>query len=143
MKAGASPKAAANWISVEFLRLLNDHQISVTGATITPQNLAELIAMVDGGTVSALAAKTVFAHLFEKGGAPADVVSQLGLAQISDEAQLAAAVDEAIAENPDAVANFRAGNEKSIGFLVGQVMRKSAKRANPQLVNRLLREKLS
>jgi aspartyl-tRNA(Asn)/glutamyl-tRNA(Gln) amidotransferase subunit B len=142
VKAGAPAKSAANWISVEFLRLLNDRQTDVTDAKITPRGLAELIAMVDGGTVSALAAKTVFAHLFEKGGAPADLVAQLGLAQISDEAQLTAAVAEAIAENPDAVANFRAGNEKSIGFLVGQVMRKSGKRANPQLVNKLLRDRL-
>jgi len=143
VRAGASAKAAANWLGVEFLRLLNDRQIEVAEAKITPRTLSELIAMVDGGAVSALAAKTVFAHLFEKAGAPADIVAQLGLAQISDESQLAAAVEEVIAENPDAVANFKAGNEKSIGFLVGQVMRKSGKRANPQLVNKLLRERLS
>jgi len=143
VRAGASAKAAANWLSVEFLRLLNDRQITVAEARITPQTLSDLIAMVDGGAVSALAAKTVFAHLFEKAGAPAYVVAQLGLAQISDESQLTAAVEEVIAENPDAVANFKAGNEKSIGFLVGQVMRKSGKRANPQLVNKLLRERLS
>ena len=142
VSAGAPPKAAANWISVELLRLLNDRQIAISDAKIAPRNLAELIAMVETGAVSALAAKTVFAHLFEKGGAPADAVAELGLAQISDEAQLAAAVDEVIAENPDAVANFKAGNEKSIGFLVGQVMRKSAKRANPQLVNKLLKDRL-
>jgi aspartyl-tRNA(Asn)/glutamyl-tRNA(Gln) amidotransferase subunit B len=142
VRAGAPPKAAANWISVELLRLLNDRQIAIFDAKIAPRNLAELIAMVETGAVSALAAKTVFAHLFEKGGAPAGAVADLGLAQISDEAQLAAAVDEVIAENPDAVANFKAGNEKSIGFLVGQVMRKSAKRANPQLVNKLLKDRL-
>ena len=143
VKAGAAAKAAANWLSVEFLRLLNDRQVEAPEAKITPKTLAELIAMVEGGTVSALAAKAVFARLFEKGGAPADVVAHLGLAQISDEAQLGAAVEEVINENPDAVANFKAGNEKSIGFLVGQVMRKSGKRANPQLVNKLLRDRLS
>ncbi len=142
VKAGAPAKAAANWLSVEFLRLLNESQISIAEATLTPAALAALIALVESGGVSALAAKTVFAHLFANGGSPAEVVSQLGLGQISDEAQLTAAVAEVIAENADAVANFRAGNEKSIGFLVGQVMKKSGKRANPQLVNKLLRERL-
>jgi len=142
VKAGAPAKAAANWLSVEFLRLLNETQSGIAEAKLTPATLAALIALVESGGVSALAAKTVFAHLFEKGGSPAEVVSQLGLGQISDEAQLTAAVAEVIAENADAVANFKAGNEKSIGFLVGQVMKKSGKRANPQLVNKLLRERL-
>ena len=141
--AGAPPKPAANWLTVEFLRLLNERQLDPAQSALTPETLAELIGLVEGGKVSALAAKTVFARLFESGGSPADIVADLGLAQISDEAHLAAAVDQVIAEHPDAVANYRAGNEKSIGFLVGQVMRKSGKRANPQIVNRLLRARLA
>ena len=140
--AGAPAKAAANWIGVELLRLLNEHQQQVSDAQITPQALAELITMVEQGEVNALAGKQVLARLFEAGGAARAVVAELGLGQISDEEQLAAAVDQVIREHADAVANYRAGNEKSLGFLVGQVMRISGKRANPQLVNRLLRERL-
>ncbi len=140
--AGAPPKGAANWLMVELLRLLNERQMQIAQVAVTPEALAELVSLVEAGTVSALAAKSVFAQLFGRGGSAAAIVAELGLAQISDEAQLAATVEEVLTENPDAVANFKAGNEKSLGFLVGQVMRKSGKRANPQLVNKLLRDRL-
>ena len=143
VRAGAPAKAAANWVTVQLLRLLNERQMQIAQAALTPQALAELVSLVESGAINALAAKTVFARLFEVGGSPAAIVGELGLAQISDEDQLAATVDTVIAESPGAAANFRAGNEKSLGFLVGQVMRKSGKRANPQLVNKLLRERLS
>jgi len=143
VKAGAPAKAAANWVSVELLRLLNEREVQLANAAITPTALAELISLVEQGAVSALAAKTVFARLFQAGGSAAAALAELGLSQISGEEQLAATVDEVIRENPGAVANFKAGNERSLGFLVGQVMRKSGKRANPQLVNKLLRERLA
>jgi aspartyl-tRNA(Asn)/glutamyl-tRNA(Gln) amidotransferase subunit B len=143
VRAGAPAKAAANWVTVQLLRLLNERQMQIAQAALTPQALAELVSLVESGAINALAAKTVFARLFEVGGSPAVIVGELGLAQISDEDQLAATVDTVIAESPDAAANFRGGNERSLGFLVGQVMRKSGKRANPQLVNKLLRERLS
>jgi len=143
VKAGAPAKAAANWVSVELLRLLNEREVQLANAAITPTALAELISLVEQGAVSALAAKTVFARLFQGGGSAAAALAELGLSQISGEEQLAATVDEVIRENPGAVANFKAGNERSLGFLVGQVMRKSGKRANPQLVNKLLRERLA
>lgn len=141
-KEGAPVKAAANWLTGEFLRILKERDLEASGTKLTAQALAELIALVDQGTINAPAAKTVFARIVESGESPGKVVADLGLTQISDEDQLAAVVDEVIAENPDAVANFRSGNEKSLGFLVGRVMRKSGKRANPRLVNRLLIHRL-
>jgi aspartyl-tRNA(Asn)/glutamyl-tRNA(Gln) amidotransferase subunit B len=142
VRAGAPAKSAANWLTGEFLRLLNERGQQAADASLRPDALAALIALVDRGQLNAPAAKTVFARIAETGESPAPVVEELGLRQISDEAQLSTTVDEVLAENADAVANFRRGNEKSIGFLVGQVMRKSGRRANPQLVNQLIREKL-
>jgi len=141
-KCGAPAKAAANWLTGEFLRLLNERGCQAADARLRPEALAGLVSLLDRGTINAPAAKTVFARIVESGEMPDKVVSEVGLGQISDEDALAAAVEEVIRDNPDAVANFRAGNERSIGFLVGQVMRKSGKRANPQLVNRMLRERL-
>jgi aspartyl-tRNA(Asn)/glutamyl-tRNA(Gln) amidotransferase subunit B len=140
---GVAAKAVANWLTQRFIYVIGEHGMSPDQTKLTPQSLAELIRMTDSGAVSGTAAKSVFDRMVIEGGSPADIVAELGLAQISDEAHLAAAVEEVIAEHPDAVANYRAGNEKSIGFLVGQVMRKSGKRANPQIVNRLLRERLA
>jgi len=102
-----------------------------------------LIALVEKGTLSAPAAKQVFGKLFEAGGSPAEMVKELGLAQISDEDELGGVVDEVIGEHPDAAENFRQGKEQALKFLVGQVMRKTRGRANPQLVNEVLRRKLA
>jgi aspartyl-tRNA(Asn)/glutamyl-tRNA(Gln) amidotransferase subunit B len=141
-RAGAPPKSAANWLTGEFLRMLNDRAWQVGDARLRPEALAELISLLDRGAINAPTAKTVFARIAESGETPEKVIADLGLGQISDEDALAAVVEEVIRDHPDAVTNLRAGNERSIGFLVGQVMRKSGKRANPQVVNKLLRERL-
>jgi len=142
VKEGAPAKAAVNWLTGEFLRLLNDQNLDPADTALSPKALAKLIALLEKGEINAPAAKTVFARLVAQGGSPAQVVEELGLKQISDETALAAAVEEVIAEHQDAVENYRKGNENSLKFLVGQVMRKSKGRANPQLVNRLLEERL-
>jgi aspartyl-tRNA(Asn)/glutamyl-tRNA(Gln) amidotransferase subunit B len=142
VREGAPAKAAANWLTGEFLRLLNEREMQAADSKVKPKALADLIALVDKGTVSASAAKKVFAQLFESGGSPDEIVDGLGLAQISDEDALASVIDEVITANPDAAENFRKGKKQAIGFLVGQVMRKSEGRANPQLVSKLLRGKL-
>jgi aspartyl-tRNA(Asn)/glutamyl-tRNA(Gln) amidotransferase subunit B len=139
---GAPAKPTANWLTGEFLRLLNEREMQAADSGVTPKALADLIALVDGGTVSASAAKKVFVQLFESGGSPAAIVEELGLAQISDEDALGEVIDEIIGANPEAVENFRKGKKQAIGFLVGQVMRQSKGRANPQLVNKLLRGRL-
>ena len=142
VRAGAPAKSAANWLTSEFLRLLNDRGLEPDGTALTAAGLAELVALQEKGAINAPAAKQVFARVVETGEAPAKIVQDLGLSQISDETALAVTVDEVIAENQDAVENYRKGNENSIKFLVGQVMKKSRGRANPQLVNKLLEARL-
>ncbi len=142
VQAGAPAKAAANWLTSEFLRLLNEHNLEPGRTALTPSALAELIALQERDEINAPAAKQIFARLVQHGGSPTALVQELGLRQISDESALAAAVDEALAEHADAVENYRKGNEKSLKFLVGQVMRKSGGRANPQLVTKLLEARL-
>jgi aspartyl-tRNA(Asn)/glutamyl-tRNA(Gln) amidotransferase subunit B len=140
--AGAPAKAATNWLTSEFLRLLSEQGKEAADTALEPKALAALIALQGKGEINAPAAKQVFARLVDRGGDPAKVVEELGLKQISDTDQLATTVDEVLAENQDAVENYRKGNENSIKFLVGQVMKKSRGRANPQMVNQLLEARL-
>jgi aspartyl-tRNA(Asn)/glutamyl-tRNA(Gln) amidotransferase subunit B len=142
VQEGAPAKSVTNWLTSEFLRLLNERGQQPDQTALQPRALAELIGLQEAGTLNAPAAKQVFARIAETGEAPTKVVQELGLSQISDEGALAATVDEVLAENQDAVENYRKGNENSIKFLVGQVMKKSRGRANPQLVTKLLQEKL-
>jgi len=104
--------------------------------------LTEMLKLIDDGTISGRIAKTVFEEMYRTGKRAGQIVQERGLVQISDVSAIEQFVNEVIAENPDAVENFRRGNEKSLGFLVGQVMKKSRGKANPQLVNELLRKKL-
>ncbi|MFO7266319.1 MAG: Asp-tRNA(Asn)/Glu-tRNA(Gln) amidotransferase subunit GatB [Limnochordales bacterium] len=136
------PKTVSNWIMVEFLRLLREDGREVSEVALTPQGLAELLGLIDKGVISGTIAKEVFEEMFRTGKSAAAIVRERGLEQISDEAQLAAVVDEVIAENEDAAAKVRAGEMKTLGFLVGQVMKKTQGKANPKLVNELLRARL-
>lgn len=141
--AGAPAKAAANWLTGEFLRLMKEGGLEAAQTKLEPKALADLIALVEKGTLNAPAAKQVFGKLFEAGGSPAEMVKALGLAQISDEDEIGGVVEEVIGEHPDAAENFRKGKEQALKFLVGQVMRKTRGRANPQLVNEVLRGRLA
>ena len=143
VKEGAPAKAAANWVTGEFLRLLKEGDVEAGQTKVEPKALAELIALVEGGTLSASAAKQVFGKLFGPGGSPPEIVKELGLSQISDQDELGGTVEEVIGEHPEAVESFKKGKENALKFLVGQVMRKSRGRANPQVVNELLRERLA
>ena len=140
---GAPAKTAANWLAGEFLRLLNDRQMAASESHLEAKGLADLISLVENGTISASAAKRVFETLFTSGGDPMRIVEELGLTQISAEDELVETIAAVMDENPDAVENFRKGKANALKFLVGQVMRKTRGRANPQLVNKLLEEKLS
>jgi len=141
--AGAPAKAAANWLKGEFLRLLREADLEATETKLEAKALAELVSLVEKGTISASAAKQVFGRLFEAGGSPGEIVKELGLAQISDRDELGGVVEGVIAEHKDAVESLRQGKEQALRFLVGQVMKKTKGRANPQLVNELLRERLA
>ncbi len=137
------PKKIANWITADLFGLLNDAGIELAEAKITPAQLADLVQLVDDGTISGKQAKKVLAEMFATGNDAREVVADLGLEQVSDEGALEAAVDEVIAENEDAAAKVRAGQLNTIGFLVGQVMKKTKGRANPGMVNDLLKRKLT
>jgi len=128
---------------VELLRALNRDGIEVDQSRVAPENLAELLKLVDDGTISSSLAKTVFEAMYETGKAAADIVQERGLRQISDEHALVATIAQVIADHPKEVAEFRAGREKLLSFFMGQVMKATQGKANPQAVNRLLRDKLT
>ena len=140
--AGASPQAAAKWLSNEVMGWMNEHDAASAALPLDGPQLAELLAMIDEGTLSTKLARQVLTRVLEGEGTPRDVARAHGLEQVSDDAELAAMVDDAIAGQPDAAQRVRDGNEKAIGALVGAVMKASRGQANPQRVNELLRERL-
>jgi len=140
---GADPKAAANWITQDVAGLLNKARIELPETKLTPAHVVDLVRLVDDGTVSATGAKQVLEEAFETGRPAAEIVEARGLRQVTDTSALETWVDEAIAENPGPVEQFRGGKEGILGFLVGQVMKRSGGSANPKVVNELLRERLA
>jgi aspartyl-tRNA(Asn)/glutamyl-tRNA(Gln) amidotransferase subunit B len=141
--AGADPKKAANWISVELQALLGDSKKEIADCAAGPGALAEMLGMIESGAISGKMAKDILAEMFATGKAPADIVREKGLSQISDAGELLEAVRRVIAENPAQVEQYRAGKEKVLAFLVGQAMRATQGKANPQMLNDVLREELS
>jgi len=141
---GADAKTAANLLMGEPLRRSRERNEppDLILRHVQPQHISWISRAIHTAEISGTAAKSVFARVMDTGESPAKVVEELGLKQISDASALVATVEEIIAEHQDAVENYRKGNENSLKFLVGQVMRKSRGRANPQLVNRLLEERL-
>ncbi|GAW91607.1 Asp-tRNA(Asn)/Glu-tRNA(Gln) amidotransferase subunit GatB [Calderihabitans maritimus] len=135
-------KTVSNWIMGELLRLLNAHNLEVEDSPVKPEGLAELLALINKGTISGKIAKTVFEEMFETGKGAEEIVKEKGLVQITDEKVLAPIVDKVIEENPKSVEDYRNGKDRAFGFLVGQVMKATKGKANPQLVNKLLRERL-
>ena len=137
------PKVVSNWIMVELLRALNRDGMEVEGSRVTPEHLAELFKLVDDGTISSTMAKTVFDAMYDTGKPASEIVTEKGLRQISDASALLAAVEQVLADHPKEVDEFRAGREKLLGFFMGQVMKATQGKANPQAVNKLLRERLT
>lgn len=135
-------KTVSNWLMGDFSRLLNASGLEPGQAPVKPEDLAELLTLVDDGTISGKIAKTVFEEMFATGRKAKEIVQEKGLVQITDESALARVVEEVIAANPEAVADYRSGKEKALAFLVGQVMKATKGKANPGLVNRLLKERL-
>lgn len=136
-------KQAANWCLQDYSALLNAAAINPLESRITAENFAEMVKLIDAGKISGSAAKPVFKTMFERGGEPDAIVEELGLAQVSDEGAIQAAIDKVIAENEKAVSDYQAGNQKAFGSIVGAVMKAMAGKANPQVVNDLLKRKLS
>ena len=140
--AGAPAKLASNWIMGELARKLKDAGRGVEAAPVTADRLAALIALVDKGTISGSMAKDVFEKMFASGRSAAAIVAAEGLAQIDDESQIVGMIADVLSRNADAVAQYRGGKTATFGFLVGQVMKAAAGKANPRRVNELLRRAL-
>lgn len=142
LSLGTEPKKACNWILSELLRLLNEKKIRLSQSKFTPQTLAKLIALIDKGIISGKIAKNIFEPLFDTGVDPEKYVKEKGLIQISDSSELEAIVEEVLSKFPKEVERFKGGEKKLLGFFVGQVMRATQGKANPQLVNSLLLKKM-
>jgi aspartyl-tRNA(Asn)/glutamyl-tRNA(Gln) amidotransferase subunit B len=138
----SSAKPLANWISTELSGKLNAAKIEIRESPVSAENMAKLVNLILSGTISGKIAKTVFEDMFNKSADPESVIKEKGLVQISDESALIKLCEEAVAESPKAVEEFKAGKERAIGAIVGLVMKKSKGQANPQLVNKILTEKL-
>ena len=144
--AGAAPKSAANWISGEFSRLLNQHAaegLRADAVALRPEGMAELIEAVERGEVSSTNAKAVLATVFATGESPRSVIEREGVGQVSDAEAIGGEIEAVMTEFASQVAEFRAGKEQVFGFLVGQVMKRTAGRAEARLVNEELRRRLA
>lgn len=138
-----NPKNLSNWVMGELLKHLNAVNQEIKDCKIKPENMVELLNLIDKGTISGKIGKTVFEEMFNTGDMPGAIVEAKGLLQISDESAIASLADEVIANNPQSVEDFRNGKERAIGFLVGQIMKATKGKANPEVVNKILREKLN
>ncbi|WP_138494745.1 Asp-tRNA(Asn)/Glu-tRNA(Gln) amidotransferase subunit GatB [Paenibacillus pinistramenti] len=135
-------KAVSNWMMGDLLGYLNSNSLELSDVKLTGQGLGEMIGLIEKGTISSKIAKTVFKEMLQSGKLPQQIVEEQGLVQISDEGAILAIVKEVIADNPASVADYQAGKDKAIGFLVGQVMKRSKGKANPGLANKLLVDEL-
>lgn len=137
-----NPKKVSNWLMVETMRLLKEHEMDPEDLRFSPANLAKLIKLTDEGTINSSVAKEVFELVFAEDIDPDRYVEEKGLKSVSDEGELRAVVEQVIADNPQSVEDYHNGKEKAIGFLVGQAMKATKGKANPGMVNQLLKELL-
>ncbi|MCI5934692.1 MAG: Asp-tRNA(Asn)/Glu-tRNA(Gln) amidotransferase subunit GatB [Lachnospiraceae bacterium] len=136
------PKKVSNWLMGEAMRLLKEHEMDPEDLRFSPANLAKLIGLVEAGTINGTVAKEVFEQIFAEDIDPEQYVKEHGLAAVNDEGELRAAIEQIIADNPQSVEDYHNGKEKAIGFLVGQTMKVMKGKANPGLVNKILKELL-
>ena len=142
----ARPKGVANWMMGDLLRLLKEDRIDLkhmNSATVKPQMLAEMIQLIEKGTISGKIAKSVLEEMYRSGRSPAAIVEEKGLEQISDSGEIEKIIDEIVSANPGPAQQYRSGKTGTIGWFVGQVMKATKGRANPKSVNELLRKKLA
>ena len=126
----------------EAMRLLKEHEMDPEDLRFSPANLAKLIGLVEAGTINGTVAKEVFEQIFAEDIDPEQYVKEHGLAAVNDEGELRATIEQIIADNPQSVEDYHNGKEKAIGFLVGQTMKAMKGKANPGLVNKILKELL-
>lgn len=137
-----NPKMAGSWVSAELFGRLNKAGKTISESPVTATNLAKLIKLIVGDVISGKIAKEVLDIMFETGADPEAIIEEKGLKQVTDTGAIEAVIDEIITSNPDKVAEYKAGKDKLFGFFVGQVMKSSGGKANPKIVNELLRSKL-
>ena len=135
-----NPKKVSNWLMVETMRILKEKSMDVENITFSPVNLAKLINLAEAGTINSSVAKEVFEEIFDSDIDPDKYVEENGLKQVNDEGALRKAVEEVVEANPQSVADYKSGKEKAIGFLVGQTMKIMKGKANPGMVNQMLKE---
>ncbi|MCU0552578.1 MAG: Asp-tRNA(Asn)/Glu-tRNA(Gln) amidotransferase subunit GatB [Leptolyngbya sp. Prado105] len=139
----ANPKLAANWIMGDISAYLNNERLSISQLALKPETLAELIALIEDGTISNKIGKDVLPELLTTGGSAKELIEKKGLIQISDTGAIESAIDAVLAGNPTELEQYRAGKTKLLGFFVGKVMKETGGRADPKLTNQLLAKKLN
>jgi len=140
--ASGNAKASSNWIMGELARKMNATGDDITAVPIAPAQLGELITLIDKGAINGPTAKEVFEKMYASKRSAAEIVEKEGLAQVSDDNTIVEMIRGVLAANADAVTSYKAGKAASFGFLVGQVMKAAAGKANPKLVNALLKREL-
>ena len=138
----ARAKTASNWVMTEVLRVLGERQLSMNAMPVTPANLAKMLLLIENGTISSKLAKEVFEEMLVSSDPPEKIVQRKGLVQLSDEAALTILVDEVLAVNPAQIEKYRSGNTNVMGFFVGEIMKMTKGKANPGLVNTIVKKKL-
>jgi aspartyl-tRNA(Asn)/glutamyl-tRNA(Gln) amidotransferase subunit B len=137
------PKQASNWVMGDVLRFLNEDKLDIRKCPITAGALADMIKLIEAGTISGKMAKDIIPDMYKTGKSPQKIIEEKGLVQITDEAELAKTITAIIDANPGQLADYRGGKEKLFGFFVGQVMKATQGKANPQLVNEMLKKMLA
>ena len=132
-----------NWLLGDVAKRLNELELDVADSLLTPQKLVSLLELIEKGTISQSAGKKVLQEVFESGKDPAVLIEELGLVQISDTDSIRALIEQVLAENEKSVNDYKSGKMNAFGFLVGQSMKASRGKANPKLVNEILKELLS
>ncbi len=137
-----NPKAVANWLLSDVSRILNEKELEPENIPFTAKQLADMILLIDQGTISSAIAKKVLEELFENPKAPEEIVKEKGWIQISDENAIKEVVMKILSNNPQSISDFKAGKDRALGFLVGQAMKETKGKANPKMLNEMFLEEL-
>ena len=140
---GRDPKTAANWLTGDLFGQLNKKGLSIAESPVSVERMGKLLDLIADGTISGRIAKEVFELMFESGADPATIIEEKGLKQVSDSGAIEAAIETVLSEQAEKLAEYRAGKDKLFGFFVGQVMKATGGKANPQVLNELLKKKLA
>ena len=137
-------KAVANWLLSDVSKIINEKEIEASQIPFSAKSLAELISLIDKGTISTAIAKKVLEEMFENGEKmPSQIIEEKGWIQISDEGAIKEVVLKILSENPQSVADYKAGKDRALGFLVGQAMKQTKGKANPQMLNKMFVEEIT